>query len=59
MMFINRLYLELLNPRNDIFSLLYPYITQQTDDEITQTYQVDVDILILRQILETILQGNI
>ena len=56
MMFINRLYLEPLNPRNDIFSLLYPYITQQTDDEITQTYQVDVDILILRQILETILQ---
>lgn len=59
MMFINRLHLEPLNPRNDIFSLLYPYITQQTDDEITQTYQVDVNILILRQILETILQGNI
>ena len=28
------------------FSLQYPYITQQKGNENTQTYQLDVDILI-------------
>ena len=41
------------------FSLYYPYIIQQTRNENTQTYQVEVVILIEHQILVTYLQGNV
>ena len=40
-------------------SLQYSYIIQQTINENTKTYQVEVDILILPQILITNLQGNV
>ena len=41
------------------FSLQQPYIIQQRSDENTQTYQVEVAILILRQILVTNFKANI
>ena len=37
----------------------YPSPIQQTGNENTQMYQVEVVILILHQILGTILQGNV
>ena len=40
------------------FSLKYPYIIQQAGNENIQTYQVEVVISILLQILITNLQGN-
>ena len=40
------------------FSLKYPYIIQQAGNENIQTYQVEVVISILLQILVTNLQGN-
>ena len=40
------------------FSLKYPYIIQQAGNENIQTYQVEVVISILIQILITNLQGN-
>ena len=40
------------------FSLKYPYIIQQAGNENIQTYQVEVVIFILLQILITNLQGN-
>ena len=36
----------------------YPYIIQQTGNENTQTYQVEVVILIKHQIFETNFQGK-
>ena len=40
------------------FSLKYPYIIQQAGNENIQTYQVEVVISILLQIIITNLQGN-
>ena len=40
------------------FSLLYPYIIQQTGNENTGTYQAEVVFLIQHQIPITNLQGN-
>ena len=39
------------------FSLQFPHYFQQAVDENTQTYQLEVVILIFRQILATNLQG--
>ena len=41
------------------FSLWYPYITQQTGNENTQTHQVEVVILIKHQILIINLWENV
>ena len=40
------------------FSQQYPYIIQQTGNENTPTYQVEVVVLIQHQILVTNLNGN-
>ena len=40
------------------FSLQYPHSIEETGSENTQTYQVEVLILIWQQILVTYLQGN-
>ena len=52
---------DLLTPRSDqnvTSSLKYPHIIQQTGNENTQTYQIEVLILIYQQILLTNSQGN-
>ena len=41
------------------FSLKYPYNIQQADSEKIQTYQVEVVISILHQILLSNFQGNV
>ena len=41
------------------FSPQYPYTIQQTGNEITQTYQSEVVIMIEHQILVTKLQRNV
>ena len=41
------------------FSLQYLYTIQKTGNEITQTYQLEVVIMIYHQILLTKLQGNV
>ena len=54
--------LNLLTPRSD-WNLTSPfniqYIMQQTGNENTQTYQVDIVVLIKYQILITNLQGSL
>ena len=42
-----------------IFSLWYPYVIKLTSNENTQTYQVEIVILISHQILITNLQSNL
>ena len=49
-------------PRSDShknFSLQCPYTIQQTDNENTQMYQVEVVTFIKQQILVTNLNGNV
>ena len=41
------------------FFLHYPYIIQKTGDENTESYQVEIIILLKHQILPTNSQGNV
>ena len=45
--------------RYTLFSLQYPYINQQTGNENTKTYQLEVVVLIWHQVLLTNLPGNV
>ena len=57
--FLNSDYWLLLLWLTSNFSLRYPYVIQLTGNENTQTYQVEVIIMMQHKILVTNLQGNV